>query len=156
MDPIVSFSDSPSNSGPSSAPGTLKEISMLQPMHDPLIEFSYLLAQIKFIVFEIVIFIGFMLWLWDKIKHDFHRSIAATPTLRDQRTNLCDACAAGWPTRVTPDECGPDARQEVPMGLGTEKRIARQSAIYQRRGAKQPSTKSRRKAAIVPPARKLP
>ena len=39
---------------------------------DRLIEFSYRLAQIKFIILEIVIFIGFLLWLYDKVKHDFN------------------------------------------------------------------------------------
>jgi hypothetical protein len=38
---------------------------------DPVLNFSHRLAQIKFIILEIVIFIGFLLWLWDKVKHDF-------------------------------------------------------------------------------------
>jgi predicted tellurium resistance membrane protein TerC len=37
---------------------------------DPLAEFSHRLTQIKFILLEIVIFIGFLMWLWDKAKHD--------------------------------------------------------------------------------------
>jgi len=48
--------------------------------HDRLAKFSHLLAQIKFIILEIVIFIGFLLWLVDKIKHDFHISFGAAPT----------------------------------------------------------------------------
>jgi predicted tellurium resistance membrane protein TerC len=37
---------------------------------DPLAEFSHRLTQIKFILLEIVIFVGFLMWLWDKVKHD--------------------------------------------------------------------------------------
>ncbi len=46
---------------------------------DPLTEFSHRLAQIKFIVLEIVIFVGFLLWLWDKVKHDYNLNISPTP-----------------------------------------------------------------------------
>jgi len=46
---------------------------------DRLTQFSHTLTQIKFIILEIVIFIGFLLWLWDKVKHDFHVSFESTP-----------------------------------------------------------------------------
>jgi hypothetical protein len=37
---------------------------------DWLTDFSHRLAQLKFIIFEIVIFLGFLVYLWDKVKHD--------------------------------------------------------------------------------------
>ena len=41
------------------------------PHSDRLTQFSYLLAKIEFILFEIVIFLGFLLWLGGKVKHDY-------------------------------------------------------------------------------------
>lgn len=41
--------------------------------------FSHRLTQIKFIILEVVIFVGFLLWLFDKIKHDFHINFVAAP-----------------------------------------------------------------------------
>ncbi len=55
------------------------------PRHsDPLVTFSHRLTQIKFILLEIVIFLGFLMWLWDKAKHDIpfldhHRHEISTP-----------------------------------------------------------------------------
>ena len=46
-----------------------KEICV-QRHSDPLADFSHRLSQIKFILLEIVIFLGFLMWLWDKAKHD--------------------------------------------------------------------------------------
>jgi hypothetical protein len=37
---------------------------------DRLTQFSETLTKIKFIAFEVAIFIGFLLWLWGKVKHD--------------------------------------------------------------------------------------
>jgi predicted tellurium resistance membrane protein TerC len=50
------------------------------PVHqrDLLAEFSHRLTQIKFIILEIVIFIGFLLWLYDKVKHDFNINFSPT------------------------------------------------------------------------------
>ena len=59
---------------------------------DRLAEFSHRLAQIKFIILEIVIFIGFLLWLWDKVKHDFHVSFLATPVVHAQSVGAPDSC----------------------------------------------------------------
>ena len=38
---------------------------------DRLTEFSHRLTQIKFIVFEVGIFVVFCVWVWDKVKHEF-------------------------------------------------------------------------------------
>ena len=58
---------------------------------DRLTEFSHRLAQIKFIILEIVIFIGFLLWLWDKVKHDFHVSFLETPAHAAETHDPCRA-----------------------------------------------------------------
>jgi hypothetical protein len=58
---------------------------------DRLIEFSHRLAQIKFIILEIVIFIGFLLWLWDKVKHDFNINFAPT-SAHGQTVETHDPC----------------------------------------------------------------
>ena len=42
---------------------------------DRLTRFSHTLTQIKFIILEIVIFVGFLLWLWDKVMRDFHLNV---------------------------------------------------------------------------------
>jgi hypothetical protein len=49
---------------------------------DRITEFSHRLAQIKFIILEIVIFIGFLFWLWDKVKHDFNSNIGSSTPAR--------------------------------------------------------------------------
>lgn len=69
---------------------------------DPLIEFSHRLAQIKFIILEIVIFIGFLLWLWDKVRHDFNINFAPT-TAHAQATETHDPVTsrAGISVRLT-------------------------------------------------------
>ena len=64
---------------------------MSQPHSDRLTEFSHRLAQIKFIILEIVIFIGFLLWLWDKVKHDFNINVAAPTT---HGAEILDPCSA--------------------------------------------------------------
>ena len=69
---------------------------MSQRHHDPLTEFSHRLAQIKFIILEIVIFIGFLLWLWDKVKHDFNISFATT-SAHAQATEVRDPCHTTLP-----------------------------------------------------------
>jgi hypothetical protein len=59
---------------------------------DRITEFSHRLAQIKFIILEIVIFIGFLLWLWDKVKHDFQINFSSTTDVHAQTTDARDPC----------------------------------------------------------------
>ena len=37
---------------------------------DWLIKFSHNLTTLKFIIFEIVVFMGFLAYLWGKVRHD--------------------------------------------------------------------------------------
>ena len=64
---------------------------------DGLTEFSHRLAQIKFIILEIVIFIGFLLWLWDKVKHDFNINFTTT-SAHAQAAEVHDPCHVTLPT----------------------------------------------------------
>src|SRR5579871_6109948 len=50
-----------------------------RPHPDPVEIFSHRLTKIKFIILELVIFIGFLLWLWEKVKRDFGISFPNTP-----------------------------------------------------------------------------
>src|SRR6185437_5679795 len=50
---------------------SIGDLVMPIPHSDRLTQFSYLLAKIEFILFEIVIFLGFLLWLGAKVKHDY-------------------------------------------------------------------------------------
>jgi len=43
-------------------------------------KFNKNLARIKFVLFEIVIFIGFLMFLWDKVKHDVLLIPAGSPS----------------------------------------------------------------------------
>jgi hypothetical protein len=63
---------------------------------DGLTRFSHRLAQIKFVILEIVIFIGFLLWLYDKVKHDFNINFRPTPA-HAQATETHDPCHVTLP-----------------------------------------------------------
>jgi hypothetical protein len=64
---------------------------------DPLEQFSYRLTQIKFILFEIVIFIGFLMFLWDKVKYD----VPFTPRISSASRDF-SACSFGlFPGRAS-------------------------------------------------------
>jgi predicted tellurium resistance membrane protein TerC len=56
---------------------------------DALMTFSHRLAQIKFIILEIVIFIGFLLWLYDKVKHDFNINFSPTSAHAQETHDPC-------------------------------------------------------------------
>jgi hypothetical protein len=43
-------------------------------------KFNKYLARIKFVLFEVVIFIGFLMFLWDKVKHDVAFIPAGSPS----------------------------------------------------------------------------
>lgn len=51
---------------------------MSAPYPDPPVAFSHLLTQIKLTLLDIVIFLGFLMWLWDKAKHRFRSSMSTT------------------------------------------------------------------------------
>jgi len=74
-----------------------QEICMNRYRHpDRVIEFSHWLTQIKFIILEIVIFIGFMLWLYDKVKHDFNINFSPT-SAHAQEKEPHDPCRTTLP-----------------------------------------------------------
>jgi len=37
---------------------------------DPLVAFSHRVHQIKFIVLELAMLLGFLTWIWGKVQHD--------------------------------------------------------------------------------------
>ena len=49
-----------------------------------------------FIILEIVIFVGFLQWLWDKVKHDFNISFA-TASAHAQAVEVRDSCHTALP-----------------------------------------------------------
>jgi len=58
---------------------------------DRIAEFSHRLAQIKFIILEIVIFIGFLLWVGDKLIDEFKMHFSATPAHAAEVQKPCQA-----------------------------------------------------------------
>jgi len=51
---------------------------------DLLGEFSHRITQLEFIILKIVIFIGFVLWVWGKAKHDFQNNFEPPPNRIEQ------------------------------------------------------------------------
>lgn len=62
------------------------------PRHpDRLTEFSHRLAQIKFIILEIVIFIGFLLWVGDKLVDEYKIHFPPTQAHAAEIQKSCEA-----------------------------------------------------------------
>src|SRR4051812_15255615 len=50
--------------------GDIEGVQNPAPHSDRLFEFSHLVFKIKVIILELVIFVGFLMFMWDKVKKD--------------------------------------------------------------------------------------
>jgi hypothetical protein len=65
-------------------------VSFRCPQPDPLASFSHLVFQVKFIILEVVTFVGFLCWIADKLGHDLwpnstRREVKRLPLPRHNR-----------------------------------------------------------------------